>query len=867
MGNKPPDRIDDIFQAAMDCAPGEQEAFVERACAGDADLHSAVRRLLAAHEQADADGFIERPPFQVAKELAASRACLLAGHSVGPYSIVKPLGAGGMGEVYLAHDGRLNRRVALKVLSAQLTTDEQRVRRFRQEAMAASALNHPNIITIHEVGNWDGKDFIATEFVDGVTLRARMRGKRLSLADALDIALQIAGALSAAHDAGIVHRDIKPENVMVRPDGLVKVLDFGIAKYAETARAHAVKDSWVKTATGVVIGTTAYMSPEQARGQVVDARTDIWSLGVLLYEMVARRLPFTGATPTDRLAAILECEPEPLSKRRRGIPPELEKIVQRALVKDKDKRYARAVDLAEDLRKLRATLGEERHLRLALPVPAHGLLLSKGRVAVVLSSLLLVIAAVVAGLSYFRGAGDEAIDSLAVLPFVNASGSADMEYLSDGISENLINSLSELPELKVTARSSSFKHKGREADVEQVARALGVRALITGRVMQRGDNLQVSVELVDARDGRQVWGELYNRKFSDTQSVQEEIARAIAEKLRLRLTAQGRQLATKHHTESNEAYQSYLKGRFHWNRRTGEAIKKAIEHFNQAIEFDPGYALAYAGLADCYVVPASPLPPREKMPRARSAAETALELDETLAEAHTTLARVLTLYDWDWAGAEREFQRAIQLNPRYAVAHQWYGGYLVAMGRHDESIAERRLALELDPLSVIINFELGQAFYHARDYDRAIQQFQKTLELDPNFPPVYAYLPAAYEQKGMYQEALAGYKKGQTLRGGTEWSLAMAGLGHLYAKAGKKGEARAVLEELQQLSRQEYVPSDSMALICAGLREKDQAFAWLEKAYDERSFRMAWLKVEPRWDSLRSDSRFTQLLRHMGLAP
>jgi tetratricopeptide (TPR) repeat protein len=332
------------------------------------------------------------------------------------------------------------------------------------------------------------------------------------------------------------------------------------------------------------------------------------------------------------------------------------------------------------------------------------------------------------------------------------------------------------------------------------------------------------------------------------------------------LTGPHRQRLTgKRHTESNGAYQSYLRGRFHWNKRTGEAIRRAIEHFNQAIEQDPGYALAYAGLADCYVVPANPLPPRERMPRARAAAMRALELDETLGEAHTTLARVLTLYDWDWAGAEREFKRAIELNPRYAVAHQWYGGYLVAMGRHDESLAERRLALELDPLSVIINFELGQAFYHARDYDRAIEQGHKTLELDPDFPPVYAYLPAAYEQKGMYTEAVAGYQKGRTLRGGTEWSLALAGLGHLYATSGRKGEARAALDELQRQSRQEYVPADSMALICTGLGEKDQAFAWLERAYEERSFRLAWLKVEPRWDRLRSDPRFTQLLQRVGL--
>lgn len=863
MGSEP-DRIDEIFQAAMDCAPEERGAFVETACANDTDLYQAVRRLLVAHEEAEMHGFIESPVHRLARHLIVNADRLSPEQSIGKYKIVKFLGAGGMGDVYLAQDTHLNRLVALKVLSTRLTTDDDRVRRFHQEALAASALNHPNIITIHEMGEWQDRNLIATEYVEGVTLRALIGARKLSLAEALDIALQIAAALAAAHVAGIVHRDIKPENIMLRPDGLVKVLDFGIAKYMKWDRG--LDTTKVETGTGVIIGTTAYMSPEQARGQLVDARSDIWSLSVVLYEIIARRLPFTGATPTDLLASILEREPEPLSNHRRGTPAELDKLVQRGLTKDKDKRHASAVDFAEDLRRLRAKLSEERPFQFTWPAlmrnPSG---FSRKRAPAVLVSLLLVIAAVAVGLSYFRS--EAAIDSLAVLRFVNASDSPDMEYLSDGISENLINSLSQLPQLKVTARSSSFRYNGAEEDMEAIARALGVRAIVMGKVVHRGDNLQVSVELVDVQERRQLWGEQYNRKLSDTQMVQREIARAITQSLRLRLTGtQGQQLTNTHQTVSDEAYQNYLKGRFHWNRRTGDSIRKAIEYFNQAIEKDPNYALAYAGLADSYVVPANPEPPGVKMPKAKAAAMHALELDETLSEAHTTLARVLTLYDWDWAGAEKEFKRAIELNPQYAVAHQWYGGYLVAMGRHDGSLVERRLALELDPLSVIINFELLQAFYHARDYDHAIEQGKKTLELDPSFPPVYAYLPAAYEQKGMFTEAIAGYKKGQTLKGGTEWSLALAGLGHLYAKSGRKEEARAILKELMQISRQDYVPSDSMALVCAGLGEKDKAFEWLERAYDERSFRMAWLKVEPRWDSLRSDPRFTRLLQRTGLS-
>ena len=439
-----------------------------------------------------------------------------------------------------------------------------------------------------------------------------------------------------------------------------------------------------------------------------------------------------------------------------------------------------------------------------------------------------------------------------------------MEYLSDGISESLINSLSQLPDVKVIARSSAFAYKGKETDLKEVAKALGVEAILTGRVTQRGENLSISVELVNASDKTQMWGEQYDRKMSDLLAIQREIAREIVEKLKLKVSGEEKGPA-KHYTESNEAYQLYLKGRFYWNKRTAEALKKSIEYFNQAIEKDPSFALAYAGLADSYVVPANRLPPREAMPKAKAAAIRALELDETLAEAHASLGRVLAAYDWDWTSAEKEYKRAIELNPRYAIAHQWYGGYLAVMGRSNEAIAERKRALELEPLSLIINFELGLAFYYARDYDQAIEQFQKTLELDQNFPPAHQFLPAAYEQKGMYGEAIAEFKKAIPLKQGSEWTLSKAGLGHVYAVTGKKSEARTVLDELKQLSEQEYVPATSIALIYAGLGEKDQAFAWLEKAYEQRAFQMQWLKIEPRWDSLRSDPRFQDLMRRIGI--
>jgi len=476
---------------------------------------------------------------------------------------------------------------------------------------------------------------------------------------------------------------------------------------------------------------------------------------------------------------------------------------------------------------------------------------------------------IVAYFAYSRhsaGSDKTGISSIVVLPFANKSDDPNAEYLSDGISESLINSLSQLPGLKVIASSSTFKYKGKDVDPQEVANALGVEAVLTGRVLQRGDGLIINVELVNASDRTQMWGEQYDRKMSDLLAIQREIAHEIVEKLKLKVSGEEKGRA-KHYTESNEAYQLYLKGRFYWNKRTAEALKKSIEYFNQAIDKDPRFALAYAGLADCYVVPGNGLPPREAMPKAKAAAMRAVELDDTLAEAHASLGRIFAAYDWDWTSAEKEYKRAIELNPRYAVAHQWYGGYLTVMGRGDEAIAERKRAVELEPLSPTINFELGLAFYYARDYDQAIEQFQKTLEVDQNFPAAHNFLPAAYEQKGMYSEAITEFKKAIPLTGKGEWTLSKAGLGHVYAVTGKKSEARTLLDELKRASARKYVPANSIALIYAGLGEQDQAFAWLDKAYEQRAFQMQWIKIDPRWDSLRSDPRFPDLMRRIGLAP
>ena len=808
-----------------------------------------------------------------------------------------------MGEVYLALDTELGRTVAIKILPGALASNERRLQRFIQEARAASALNHPHILTIYEIGTTGTTHFIATEFIDGETLRQQI-SKGMKLAEVLEVAIQTAGALAAAHEASIIHRDIKPENIMVRRDGYIKLLDFGLAKLTEPSivDSEAPTRAMVNTSEGTVMGTANYMSPEQAQGTKVDARTDLWSLGAVLYEMVTGQVPFAGKTPTETISLILQKEPLPLTRYSHEVPAELDRIVTKALTKNREERYQTAKDLLIDLRNLKRKLEVDAEIdrtvpselraapstsggpgtpatasgvaATATPGTAHAASsaeylfsgIKQHKLAVASALLVLVIGVV--GLSVYLHARNTevAIESIAVLPFQNRSTEPDSEYLSDGLAESLIYRLSQLPNLKVSPTSTVFRYKGKEIDPVKVGQELGVSVVLSGRIVQRGDQLTISAELVDVRYNKLLWGEQYDRKMSDLLATQREIAREIVEKLKLKVSGEEKVLA-KHYTENNEAYQLYLKGRFYWNKRTAEATKKAIEYFNQAIEKDSGFALAYAGLADCYVVPANRLPPREAMPKAKAAAMRALELDETLAEAHTSLGRVLTIYDWDWTSAEKEYTRAIELNPRYAIAHQWYGGWLQAMGRGNEAIAERKWALELDPLSPIVNFELGLAFYYARDYDQAIEQFNKTLELDQNFLPAQQFLPAAYEQKRTYGEAIAGFKKAIPLMGGSEWALTRGGLGHVYAVLGKKSETLAPVDELKQLSAREYVPASSVALVYAGLGDKDQAFAWLEKGYEERAFQMQWLKVEPRWDSLRSDPRFAALVRRIGLPP
>ncbi|HUE83953.1 MAG TPA: protein kinase [Pyrinomonadaceae bacterium] len=814
--------------------------------------------------------------------------------SLGHYKIHSQLGAGGMGEVYLAYDVRLNRQVALKVLPANLVNNRTRLYRFEQEARATSALNHPNIITIHEIGSCVDTVFIAMEFIEGETLRNKLKTTRVEIEEALDIAIQIAAALDVAHRSGIVHRDIKPENIMVREDGLVKVLDFGLAKLtekkSEDVDSEAATRPEIRTEAKMILGTVAYMSPEQARGLPIDARTDIFSLGVVIYEKLSGRLPFPGETTNDMIAAILKSEPAPLDE---ITPPELQRIVRKSLQKKADERYQTVKDLLIDLKNLKHDLdftaklersGKQTKAEPSKPAQdqsihttssaeyiASGIRQYMGVFTAALAVLLL--GALGFGYWFYKHRSSTAsqIESIAVLPFQNSSGNPDVEYLSDGMAESLINSLSRLPKLNVKGRSSVFRYKGKEVEAQTIGADLNVQAVLMGRITLRGDDLILNLSLEDARTGNRIWGEQYNRKLMDLLLLQGEIAHDVSEKLRLRLTGTEQQRLTKQGTQNSEAYQAYLMGRFYWNKGLAPGFEKSREYFQQAIDLDPTYALAYSGLADYYGFASALglLPPNENWPKAEAAANKALALDNTLAETYNPLAAVKLYYYRDWPAAERYFRRGIELNPNYAEIHAHYASSLRSFGRNEDALVEIQRSVELDPLSPRFNSSWGKILFSIRQYDRAIDQFRKTLELDPNEVMAHEFLGYAYEQKGMQREAIAEWSKALTLRGASEQASTLE---RAYAASGFEHAIGALAQEqLAQLNERmkhgKYVPASDYVTAYTRLGDKEQAFAWLNRAVDERTGFVFEIKISPVYDRLRDDSRFQDLLQHNGLMP
>ncbi|HMB27853.1 MAG TPA: protein kinase [Blastocatellia bacterium] len=891
-------QVDQLLQEALGRDSADRPAFIAEACGADDELRREVESLLGFHDRAW--NFIETPPSEVAADWLAAEESR-AGQTIGHYQLIRRIGRGGMGEVYLAHDTRLGRPAALKLLQPSLTRDAARVRRFRQEARAASALNHPNILTIYEVGQVDsaagGAQFIAAEFVDGQTLRELCRSEGLALGAALEMLIQVAGALAAAHEAGIIHRDIKPENIMLRKDGLVKVVDFGIAKLTEQAmRPHGASFARVTTQPGVLMGTVSYMSPEQARGLEVDERSDLFSLGVVMYETLTGRAPFEGETTGDVLVALLAGEPRPLTRYVAKLPEALQEIIDRALAKPVERRYQTARELGADLKRLKeelefaARLKEQRGSKddiltlmvgVAFDAAEHstfetlqevnpprsrgdarfaglrGLLRQRG---IVLATVALALIIIAAALAWRRFAPHEiAFDSVAVLPFANAADDPQMAYLPDGLTESLIDSLSQLPDLRVSAHSTVSGYSGREIDPRQAGKELQAQAVITGRVTRQGDKLLIRVELVDTADGSRVWGDEFQRARSEIVAAQREIAREIAAKLRRRLSPGAQQQIDKRHSNDGKAYDLYAQGRYLYHQFTRESLEKSLDYFQGAIAQDSRYALAYCGIADIYMSLSSVyLPSSEAMPRAREAALNAIELDESLPEAHEAMAVVKWYGDWDWAGAEREFKRALQINPNFVDARVNYTTLLLQQKRFEEALQVIRQAKAYDPASLRAMGKEGDVYLFMRQYDRAIEIFHKVLDLSPDFVPNQRSLSLALSLQGRHQEAIEQLKQLQTT---TDIEL-KAGL---YARAGRRDESLKLLRELKARAAREYVSPVSLARVYIGLGDKEQALVWLRKAYDERSAYLVNIGVHPAYDPLRSDPRFDELLRGVGL--
>ena len=758
---------------------------------------------------------------------------LAAGERVGAYEILMQIGAGGMGEVYRATDTKLRRDVAIKVLPHRLADSPELLARFEREARMLASLNHPNIATLYGLEQAGTTRYLVMELVAGDTLAERIARGPVPLKETLAICRQLGEGLEAAHKKGITHRDVKPANIKVTPEGRVKILDFGLAKSLEIERLDSLDMSTVTagpTREGQVLGTPAYMSPEQVRGKPVDQRGDIWAFGCVLYELLSGRRAFRGETMNDTLAKVLEREPD-WSSLPSSTPPPIQQLLRRCLQKETSSRYPAITEITSEIDEL------------------------------------------VRSLNVIQGQGEDLLRSgkniraLAVLPLANLSGDSQQDYFADGMTDALITTLAQIGALRVISRTSVMQYKGTRKPLPEIARELNVQVVLEGTVLRSANRVRIAAQLIDALTDTHLWAKTYESEMRDILAVQSEVAQAVAQEIRLKLTPEERARFSAARPVDPEAYEAFLKGRYYWYKRSPDALKRGLESLQQAVAKDPTYALSHAGLADAYASLGwdlfAAVAPAEAFPKAKLAAQKALDLDPNCAEAHAQLGHVAGFYEWDWATAETAFRRALDLKPQYGVAHIWYSHVLHAEGRTAEAFAESQRAVECDPLGLILNVHLGWNYLYDRSYKRAIEQLQKTKELEPGFLLARLFLGEAYEQTGRLEEAIAEFETAVDLS--ERRPVYLSGLGHAYAAAGRKDRAVRIIEELQQLSNHDYVPARGIAEIYIGLGEKQHAFVWLDKAVEQRNGWLFHVKSNPRYDSLRSDRRYAELIHRIGL--